>query len=183
MLSESNILVTGGTSPLGVELIRQLLACSPNKIVVFTRNESAQDAIPYRLDDERLSFCIGDIRDLESVVLASNGIDTMFHLAELKNPPICEKQPIEALRTNVLGTQNVIRAAMQEGVKMVIYMSGYEETDPANLYSLTKGIGETLMLLSNRGNSKTKFICVRGSMPEVAELMVQAARTVRESEE
>ncbi|MGZ9586825.1 polysaccharide biosynthesis protein [Paenibacillus marinisediminis] len=162
MFSQSNILVTGGTGSLGYELVRQLLSFNPNKIIVYTRNESAQVAMKSDFDDARLSFCIGDIRDERALIEALKGTDYVFHLAALKHVPVCEEQPIEALKTNVLGTQNVIQAAMQTGVKKVINMSTDKAADPSNFYGLTKAIGEKLMILSNHGNIKTKFICVRG---------------------
>jgi UDP-N-acetylglucosamine 4,6-dehydratase len=162
MLAQSNILVTGGTGSLGYELIRHLISYNPNKIVIYTRNESAQVAMKRAFDDPRLSFCIGDIRDLEALVRACAGIDYIFHLAALKHVPICEEQPMEALKTNVIGTQNVVEAAMQNGVKKVINMSTDKAADPSNFYGMTKAIGEKLMILSNRLNTKTKFICARG---------------------
>ncbi len=162
MLTQSNILVTGGTGSLGYELIRQLIAYHPNKIVVYTRSESAQIAMKHALDDPRLCFCIGDIRDIEALAKACADIDYVFHLAALKHVPVCEEQPIEALKTNIIGTQNVIDAAMQNHVEKVIYMSTDKAADPSNFYGMTKAIGEKLMVLSNHFNIRTKFICVRG---------------------
>lgn len=162
MLAQSNIMVTGGTGSLGYELIRQLITYNPNKIVVYTRNESAQIAMKRYFDDARLFFCIGDIRELESLNKACVDIDYIFHLAALKHVPVCEDQPLEALKTNVLGTQNVIQAALNNGVKKVINMSTDKAADPSSFYGMTKAIGEKLMILSNKLNSYTKFICVRG---------------------
>jgi len=162
LFKQSDILVTGGTGSLGYELIRQLLSYQPNQIVIYTRNESAQVAMKRSFNDARLRFCIGDIRDLEALIGASAGIDYVFHLAALKHVPVCEEQPIEALKTNVLGTQNVIQAALHNEVKKVIYMSTDKAADPSNFYGMTKAIGEKLMVLSNHKNTNTKFICVRG---------------------
>ncbi|SEC70429.1 polysaccharide biosynthesis protein [Paenibacillus sp. GP183] len=162
MFTQSNILVTGGTGSLGYELIRQLLNNNPNKIVIYTRNESAQVAMKHIFNDPRLTFCIGDIRDLEALVKACAGIDYIFHLAALKHVPICEEQPLEALKTNVIGTQNVIHAAVEKRVKKVINMSTDKAADPSNFYGLSKAIGEKLMILSSHVNNSTKFICVRG---------------------
>ncbi|MDB5056018.1 MAG: UDP-N-acetylglucosamine 4,6-dehydratase [Bacilli bacterium] len=162
MFTQANILVTGGTGSLGNELIRQLVSFNPNKIIVYTRNEASQMAMKRAFDDVRLSFCIGDIRDKDALVEACEGIDYVFHLAALKHVPICEEQPIEALKTNVIGTQNVIHAALQNRVKKVINMSTDKAADPSNFYGMTKAIGEKLMILSNHLNTGTKFICVRG---------------------
>jgi UDP-N-acetylglucosamine 4,6-dehydratase len=162
MFAHSNILVTGGTGSIGYELIRQLLSYNPNKIVVYTRNESEQVAMKQSFSDSRLYFCIGDIRDKEALFKACEGIDYVFHLAALKHVPVCEEQPIEALKTNVIGTQNVIDAALQNGVKKVINMSTDKAADPSNFYGITKAIGEKLMILSKHLNTNTKLICVRG---------------------
>jgi UDP-N-acetylglucosamine 4,6-dehydratase len=162
MLTQSSILVTGGTGSIGYELITQLLSYNPKKIVIYTRNESAQVAMKQTFNDARLSFCIGDIRDKEALFKACEGIDYVFHLAALKHVPICEEQPIEALKTNVGGTQNVIDAALHNGVKKVINMSTDKAADPSNFYGTTKAIGEKMMILSNNLNTNTKMICVRG---------------------
>lgn len=162
MLTLSNILVTGGTGSVGYELVRQLLTYNPQKIVVYTRNEAGQIAMKQAFDDARLCFCIGDIRDKEALLKACEGIDYVFHLAALKHVPVCEEQPIEALKTNVIGTQNVIEAALQNRVKKVINMSTDKAADPSNFYGITKAIGEKLMILSNHLHTNTKFICVRG---------------------
>jgi UDP-N-acetylglucosamine 4,6-dehydratase len=161
MLTQSNILVTGGTGSIGYELTRQLLSYNPQKIVVYTRNESGQIAMKQAFDDARLCYCIGDIRDKEALFKACEGIDYVFHLAALKHVPVCEEQPVEALKTNVIGTQNVIDAALQNGVKKVIYMSTDKAADPSDFYGMTKAIGEKLTILSNHLNTNTKLICVR----------------------
>jgi UDP-N-acetylglucosamine 4,6-dehydratase/5-epimerase len=162
MLTQSNILVTGGTGSIGYDLIRHLLSHNPNKIIVYTRNESGQIAMKRAFDDSRLCFFIGDIRDKEALIQASRGVDYLFHLAALKHVPVCEEQPLEALKTNVIGTQNVIDAALQNKVKKVINMSTDKAADPSNFYGMTKIIGEKLMILSNHLSKHTKLICVRG---------------------
>lgn len=162
MLNKAVILVTGGTGSWGYELIHQLLSLNPKKIIVFSRNENSQVQMRRDIDDPRLSFCIGDIREKESLVSALKDVDYVFHLAALKHVPICEIQPLEALKTNVTGTQNVIEAARENGVKKVINVSTDKAADPANFYGMTKALGEKLMVHANQLNSDTKFICVRG---------------------
>ncbi len=105
---------------------------------------------------------IGDIRDREALTEASVGVDSLFHLAALKHVPVCEDQPNEAFKTNVLGTKHVIDVAIKEGVKNVIYISTDKAVDPTNFYGLTKAMGEKLIIHANQIQSNTKFVCIRG---------------------
>ncbi|QHW33420.1 polysaccharide biosynthesis protein [Paenibacillus rhizovicinus] len=162
MFTNQRILVTGGTGSWGYELIRQLLPQQPKQIIVFSRNESSQVAMSRSFEDPRLSFCIGDIRDKEALMRACERVDYVFHLAALKHVPVCEDQPYEALKTNVIGTQNVIEAAISNGVKRVIYISTDKAANPSNFYGMTKAIGEKLIVYANLLNSNTNFVCVRG---------------------
>ncbi|TDF97565.1 SDR family NAD(P)-dependent oxidoreductase [Paenibacillus piri] len=162
MFTNSRILVTGGTGSWGYELVKQLLNNNPREIVVFSRNESSQVAMKRAFEDSRLSFCIGDVRDADAVLKACQGIDYLFHLAALKHVPVCEDQPYEALKTNVVGTQNVIEAAIDSKVKKVINISTDKAAHPSNFYGMTKAIGEKLIIHANLLHSDTTFICVRG---------------------
>jgi UDP-N-acetylglucosamine 4,6-dehydratase len=162
MFEGRRILVTGGTGSWGYELVRQLLPHDPAEVIVFSRNESAQVAMSRAFGHPRLKFCIGDIRDREALVRASAGIDIIFHLAALKHVPVCEEQPYEALKTNVIGTQNVIEAAIDNQVKRVINISTDKAANPSNFYGMTKAIGEKLIVYANLLHSQTKFVCVRG---------------------
>ncbi|WP_308635545.1 polysaccharide biosynthesis protein [Paenibacillus silvisoli] len=162
MFSNQRILVTGGTGSWGYELIRQLLPQQPKQIIVFSRNESSQVAMSRAFEDPRLTFCIGDIRDKEALMRACERVDYVFHLAALKHVPVCEDQPYEALKTNVIGTQNVIEAAIANGVKRVVYISTDKAANPSNFYGMTKAIGEKLIVYANLLNSETTFVCVRG---------------------
>lgn len=162
MYNNSVILVTGGTGSWGTELIRQLLNHCPQKIIIFSRNENSQVLMRREIDDPRLSFCIGDIRDKDALFVASKGVDFLFHLAALKHVPICEENPLEAFKTNVMGTQNVIEASIINSVKKVIYVSTDKAADPVNSYGMTKALGEKLIIDANLVDSTTKFICVRG---------------------
>lgn len=162
MFEQQTILVTGGTGSWGYELVRQLLPQNPRKIIIFSRNESSQVAMSRMFEDSRLSFCIGDIRDKEAVTKACEGVDYVFHLAALKHVPVCEEQPYEALKTNVIGTQHVIDAAIAAEVKRVIYISTDKAANPSNFYGMTKAIGEKLIVYANLLRTNTKFVCVRG---------------------
>jgi UDP-N-acetylglucosamine 4,6-dehydratase len=162
MFTNATILVTGGTGSWGYELIEQLLQENPKKIIVFSRNESTQVAMKRTFDNPRLSFCIGDVRDKEALMKACEKVDYLFHLAALKHVPVCEDQPYEALKTNVIGTQNVIEAAIENRVKRVINISTDKAANPSNFYGMTKAIGEKLIVYANLMSDYTKFVCVRG---------------------
>lgn len=162
MFENSRILVTGGTGSWGYELVRQLLPQNPREIIVFSRNESAQVSMSRMFEDPRLTFRIGDIRDLDALTKATHRVDYVFHLAALKHVPVCEEHPYEALKTNVLGTQNVIEASTTNKVKRVIYISTDKAANPSNFYGMTKAIGEKLIVYANLLNTDTKFVCVRG---------------------
>ncbi|MFF2910984.1 polysaccharide biosynthesis protein [Paenibacillus sp. NPDC057934] len=162
MFNKKRILVTGGTGSWGHELIRQLLPQNPREIIVFSRSESAQVAMSREFEDDRLSFTIGDIRDKDALTAACRGIDYVFHLAALKHVPVCEDQPYEALKTNVVGTQNVIESAIASHVEKVIYISTDKAANPSNFYGMTKAIGEKLIVYANLLGSNTRFVTVRG---------------------
>ncbi|WP_088103468.1 polysaccharide biosynthesis protein [Halalkalibacter urbisdiaboli] len=163
MFKDKKILVTGGTGSWGYELVSQLLQQQPKAVIIFTRNESNQVAMNRAfLNNKRLQFVIGDVRDKEALVEASRGSDYIFHLAALKHVPVCEEQPYEALKTNVTGTQNVIEAAIENKVKKVIYISTDKAANPSNFYGFTKALGERLIIHANSLPTKTRFVCVRG---------------------
>ncbi len=163
MFDDQTILVTGGTGSWGYELVRQLLKKNPKEIRILSRNESSQVEMKHKFEnDPKLSFIIGDIKEKETLMEASTEVDYLFHLAALKHVPVCEDQPYEALKTNVLGTKNVIDAAIKKAVKNVIYISTDKAANPANFYGLSKAMGERLIIHANLLKSKTKFVCVRG---------------------
>ncbi|MDF2645367.1 MAG: UDP-N-acetylglucosamine 4,6-dehydratase [Paenibacillus sp.] len=162
MFSNTRVLITGGTGSWGHELVCQLMPMGPKEIIIFSRNESSQVAMKRSYHDPRLSFCIGDIRDKEALMKACKGVDYVFHLAALKHVPVCEDQPYEALKTNVIGTQNVIEAAIENDVKKVVYVSTDKAANPSNFYGMTKAIGEKLIIYANLLHSNTTFVCVRG---------------------
>lgn len=162
MFFNKKILVTGGSGSWGNELVRQLLPQNPKEIIVFSRNECSQVEMERIFEDRRLSFCIGDIRDREALVRACEGVDYVFHLAALKHVPVCEEQPYEALKTNVMGTHNVIEAAIENKVKKVIYISTDKAANPSNFYGMTKAVGEKLIVQANLLKCDTKFVCIRG---------------------
>ncbi|WP_138495913.1 polysaccharide biosynthesis protein [Paenibacillus pinistramenti] len=162
MFNNQVILITGGTGSWGHELVKQLLPQNPKEIIIYSRNESSQVAMSRIFEDDRLTFKIGDIRDKEALTAACRNVDYVYHLAALKHVPICEDQPYEALKTNVVGTQNVIEASIENKVKKVVYISTDKAANPSNFYGMTKAIGEKLILYANLLPSSTRFVCVRG---------------------
>ncbi|MCR2804446.1 polysaccharide biosynthesis protein [Paenibacillus soyae] len=162
MFKDTTILITGGTGSWGQELTRKLLPFRPKEIRVFSRNEFAQVQMQRSFDHPDLRFVIGDVRDQEAVTDACRNVDYVFHLAALKHVPVCEHQPDEALKTNVIGTENVIRASIQHGVKKVIDVSTDKAVDPINFYGMTKAFAEKLMIRANSLSETTRFVCVRG---------------------
>lgn len=162
MFKDKRILITGATGSWGHELVSQLLQEKPKEIRLFSRNESSQVAMMRQFSDKRLKFIIGDIKEREGLMQACQDVEYVFHLAALKHVPVCEEQPLEALKTNVLGTQNVIDAAIYNHVEKVVYISTDKAANPSNFYGLSKAMGERLIIHANTLNTDTKFVCVRG---------------------
>ncbi|NOV04267.1 polysaccharide biosynthesis protein [Paenibacillus planticolens] len=163
MFHNQTILITGGTGSWGQELTRSLLQEMPKEIRIFSRNEFSQVKMQRDFSfHPSLTFMIGDVRDQEAVEDACRNVDYVFHLAALKHVPICEAQPDEALKTNVKGTENVIRASIRNEVKKVIDVSTDKAVDPINFYGMTKALGEKLMVRANDLSSTTQFVCIRG---------------------
>ncbi|TFJ92717.1 polysaccharide biosynthesis protein [Lentibacillus salicampi] len=163
MFRNTIILVTGGTGSWGHELVGKLLSFQPKEIRVFSRNEFAQVKMKRTFSDNPyLKFVIGDVRDYEAVNEAAKNVDYIFHLSALKHVPICEDQPSEALKTNVNGTENIIKASLNQNVKKVIDVSTDKAVEPINFYGLTKAIGEKLIIQANQLSNHTRFVCIRG---------------------
>ncbi|MFO7264395.1 MAG: UDP-N-acetylglucosamine 4,6-dehydratase [Bacillaceae bacterium G1] len=157
------ILITGGTGSWGTALTRMLLAKGAREIRIFSRNEFAQVQMQRAFDHHpALRFLIGDVRDDKAVFDACAGVELVFHLAALKHVPICEGQPTEAMKTNIVGTENVIRACLAHGVEKMIDVSTDKAVDPINVYGLTKAMAERLTIQANRESPKTRFVCIRG---------------------
>ncbi len=159
------ILVTGGTGSFGKKFIKILLEeKQPKKVIVFSRDELKQHEMQVGgYNQENLRYFIGDIRDRERLVRALHGVDIVVHAAALKQVPACEYNPMEAIKTNIMGTANVVEAALDAGVKKVLMVSTDKAVSPANLYGATKLAGEKLTIQSNAyaGGSATRFSCVR----------------------
>ncbi|WP_110927976.1 polysaccharide biosynthesis protein [Bacillus massiliglaciei] len=163
MFKDKTILITGGTGSWGHELTRKLLVFQPKEIRIFSRNEYAQVRMKRTFNNHpSLKFVIGDVRDFEAINEACKQVDYVFHLAALKHVPICEEYPQEALKTNVTGTENIIKASIMQKVKKVIDVSSDKAVDPVNLYGMSKAVGEKLMIRANQLSEDTRFVCIRG---------------------
>ncbi len=157
-LKNKNFLIFGGTGSFGNAVVKKLLSLDVSKIRVFSRDEKKQHDMRLSLNDERLEFVIGDVRNFESVEDSMTNIDYIFFAAALKQVPSCEFYPMEALRTNVLGAENVIRSAIQKEVKKCIFLSTDKAVYPINSMGLTKALMEKVMISSSRNCDPSKTI-------------------------
>ena len=151
-LAGKSVLVTGGTGSFGQRFVKTLLAeTAAARIIVFSRDELKQSQMEAGISDPdgRLRFFLGDVRDIDRLQRAFHGVDFIVHAAALKQVPMLEYNPFEAIKTNIIGTQNVINAALDQGVKKVILVSTDKAATPANLYGATKLCAERLMIASN----------------------------------
>ncbi|MEK7084107.1 MAG: polysaccharide biosynthesis protein [Patescibacteria group bacterium] len=158
------ILVTGGSGSIGSIIVKELLKYNPRQIRVYGRDETKQLELMQMMGaDARMRFLIGDVRDKDRLMLAMEDIDIVFHAAAMKHVVFCENNPFEAVKTNVLGTQNLIDCAFARNVERVIGISTDKATDPTNVMGCTKLLSEKLMLASYhyKGNKRTRFSFVR----------------------
>jgi UDP-N-acetylglucosamine 4,6-dehydratase len=162
---EQIVLVTGGTGSFGKKFIEILLKeHDPKKVIVFSRDELKQHEMQaHGFNQPNLRYFIGDIRDRERLLRALHGVDVVVHAAALKQVPACEYNPMEAIKTNIMGSSNVVEAALDAGVKKVMALSTDKAVNPVNLYGATKLAAEKLTVQSNAyaGGSATRFSCVR----------------------
>lgn len=158
------ILVTGGTGSFGKNFVKRVLhSYSPEKVIVFSRDELKQYEMAQQYNDPRMRFFIGDVRDKDRLYRAFFGVDIVVHAAALKQVPAAEYNPIEAIKTNILGAQNIIEAAIDVGVSKVIALSTDKAANPINLYGATKLCADKLFVAGNSyaGKRKTRFSVVR----------------------
>ncbi|MBQ6893603.1 MAG: polysaccharide biosynthesis protein [Clostridia bacterium] len=169
LFANKTLLITGGTGSFGNAVLNRFLRTDIGEIRVFSRDEKKQDDMRHefqaKMPDvaEKIKFYIGDVRDLASVKNAMHGVDYIFHAAALKQVPSCEFFPIEAVKTNVLGTENVLVAAIDEGVKSVICLSTDKAAYPVNAMGTSKAMMEKVIVAKSRTVSpdKTKICCTR----------------------
>ncbi len=161
------LLITGGTGSFGNAVLNGFLNTDIEEIRVFSRDEKKQDDMRHefqaKMPDvaDKIKFFIGDVRNIDSVRSAMHGVDYIFHAAALKQVPSCEFFPMEAVRTNVIGTDNVLTAAIDEGVKCVICLSTDKAAYPVNAMGITKALEERVAIAKARNTDKTKICCTR----------------------
>jgi UDP-N-acetylglucosamine 4,6-dehydratase len=178
------VLITGGTGSWGHELVRQIIHDDTiEKIIVYSRGEHKQVEMKRHFADklEKLQFIIGDVRDLERLRVAMKNVDKVFHMAALKHVPVCEENPWEAVQTNIVGTNNVIEAAIANDVDRVVFISTDKAVDPLNLYGVTKSCAEKLIINANMLPGNTAFVCLRagnvlGTNGSVVPLFIEQIR-------
>lgn len=163
MFNNQRILITGGSGSWGNELTKQLFErYNPKEVIIYSRSELPQVEMQRRFDNnQKLKFIIGDIRSLTTLTESMRGIDYVFHLAALKHVPICENNPWQSVNTNIVGTENVIRAAINNKAKLVIDASTDKACAPINMYGVCKSVGEKLIIHANERRKETKFVCIR----------------------
>ncbi len=162
-LAGKRILITGGTGSFGHQIVSQLLKFQTNKIIVFSRDEKKQYDMQNEFGEylDILDFIIGNVRDYTSIYEATKNVDIIYHAAALKQVPNTEVHPFEAVKTNVIGAENVRRAAIENEVGVVVALSTDKAVEPINVMGMTKAIQERIMLNTNNGKWDTKFLCVR----------------------
>ena len=165
MFDGKTILITGGTGSLGRALTKKLLNSNVDTIRIFSRNESKQIEMESDFDDTRLRFFVGDVRDSERLFYATEDVDIVFHAAALKHVPKIEYNPFESIKTNVLGSQNVIDNSLRQNVEKVVCVGTDKAVSPLNTYGATKLLMEKLFVSANNyvnpEKHRTKFVAVR----------------------
>jgi len=184
--TNKNILVTGGTGSFGKKFVAVMMEkYHPKRLIVYSRDELKQHEMRVAgFNHPNLRYFIGDVRDLPRLRRAFNGVDVVVHAAALKQVPACEYNPMEAIKTNILGSSNVVDAALDAGVEKVLALSTDKAVNPINLYGATKLAAEKLMVQSNAyaGGMKTRYSCVRygnvvGSRGSVVPLFFKQRQT------
>jgi UDP-N-acetylglucosamine 4,6-dehydratase len=182
ILSSTNLLITGGTGSFGNAVLQRFLDSGVREIRVFSRDEKKQDDMRKRYNSPKLKFYIGDVRDYHSVLNAVRGVDHIYHAAALKQVPSCEFHPLEAVKTNILGTENVLEAAISCGVKRVVCLSTDKAVYPINAMGISKAMMEKVVVAKSRGSDST-VICttrygnVMASRGSVIPLFVEQIRS------
>jgi UDP-N-acetylglucosamine 4,6-dehydratase len=158
MFKDKILVITGGTGSFGNTVLKRFINTDVKEIRIFSRDEKKQEEMRIALNNSKLKFYIGDVRNYHSVLEVMKGVDYVFHAAALKQVPSCEFYPMEAVRTNVLGTQHVLDAATNNGVKRVVVLSTDKAVYPINAMGISKAMGEKLMIAKSRTQNSTDAI-------------------------
>ena len=167
LFTNKTLMITGGTGSFGNAVLNRFLQTDIGEIRIFSRDEKKQDDMRHEFQakypevSDKIKFFIGDVRDISSVKNAIHDVDYIFHAAALKQVPSCEFFPMEAVRTNVIGTDNVLTAAIEEGVKSVICLSTDKAAYPVNAMGISKALEERVSVAKSRTTEKTKICCTR----------------------
>ncbi|MBP9741970.1 MAG: polysaccharide biosynthesis protein [Burkholderiales bacterium] len=158
MFKDKVLLITGGTGSFGNAVLKRFLNMDVGEIRIFSRDEKKQDDMRKKFNHPKLKFYIGDVRDMQSVMNVCRGVDFIFHAAALKQVPSCEFYPLEAVKTNILGTENVLEAAIQCDVSRVICLSTDKAVYPINAMGISKAMMEKIMVAKSRNLDSNKII-------------------------
>lgn len=182
MFAGKTLMITGGTGSFGTTVLDRFIRSDIRKIVIFSRDEKKQEDMRIALRDDKLAFHIGDTRDPASIMRAMEGVDYVFHAAALKQVPTCEFHPMEAVRTNVVGTENVIDAAIANGVKRLVLLSTDKAVYPINAMGISKAMAEKVLIARSRqvrGDTTlmaTRYGNVMASRGSVIPLFIERVR-------
>ncbi|OGT22787.1 MAG: UDP-glucose 4-epimerase [Gallionellales bacterium RIFOXYB12_FULL_54_9] len=158
MFKDKVLMITGGTGSFGNTVLKRFLSTDVSEIRIFSRDEKKQEDMRIALNNSKLKFYIGDVRDYDSVHQAMRGVDYVFHAAALKQVPSCEFYPMEAVRTNVIGTENVLNAATANGVRRVVVLSTDKAVYPINAMGISKAMAEKLVVAKSRMQRETETV-------------------------
>lgn len=158
MFSKRVLLITGGTGSFGNAVLKRFLRTDISEIRIFSRDEKKQDDMRKRYNSPKLKFYIGDVRDFSSLLNATRGVDYIFHAAALKQVPSCEFHPMEAVKTNIIGTDNLLEASIQNGVRRVVCLSTDKAAYPINAMGISKAMMEKVMVAKSRGLDDAKTV-------------------------
>jgi len=184
MMKNKNVLVTGGTGSFGKSMVERLLNDDQvNKVIVFSRDELKQFEMQSKLKSDKLRYFLGDVRDYERLKQATYGVDVIIHAAAIKQIPAAEYNPMETIKTNIIGAENIVNVAIENSVSKVIALSTDKAANPANLYGATKLCSDKLMIAGNvlSGARSTRFSVVRygnvlGSRGSVIPFFIEQAK-------
>jgi UDP-N-acetylglucosamine 4,6-dehydratase len=184
-LKNKSVLITGGTGSFGKAFVSRLLKDDQvSKLVIFSRDELKQFEMAQTIKSSKVRFFLGDVRDYQRLLQATDGIEVIVHAAAMKQIPAAEYNPMEAIKTNILGAENIVNAAIRNGVQRVLALSTDKAANPANLYGATKLCSDRLMIAGNTlaGKHPTRFACVRygnvlGSRGSVIPFFLEKAKS------
>jgi len=186
MIMKNTLLITGGTGSFGNAVLRRFLDSDLREIRILSRDEKKQDDMRKLYNNPKIKFYIGDVRDYQSVLSAVRGVDFIFHAAALKQVPSCEFHPLEAVKTNVLGTENVLEAAINCGVKRVVCLSTDKAVYPINAMGISKAMMEKVAVAKSRSSNGTvinvtrygNVMCSRGSVIPLFTQLIRAGQPI-----